>query len=53
LNAILRPILNFFTFPLIILTFGWFAFIVNATNTSTNFDLTERVQKPFHLTHSF
>jgi len=39
LNAILRPILNFF--------------IVNATNTSTNFDLTERVQKPFHLTHSF
>lgn len=31
LNAILRPILNFFTFPLIILTFGLFAFIVNAT----------------------
>jgi len=31
LNAILRPILNFFTFSLIILTFGLFAFIVNAT----------------------
>ncbi|HEY9767217.1 MAG TPA: phage holin family protein [Coleofasciculaceae cyanobacterium] len=30
LNAILRPILGFFTFPLIILTFGLFLFILNA-----------------------
>ena len=31
LNAILRPILSLFTFPLIILTFGLFLFILNAT----------------------
>jgi len=30
LNAILRPILFFFTFPFIILTFGLFAFVLNA-----------------------
>ncbi len=30
LNAILRPILGFFTFPLIFLTFGLFLFILNA-----------------------
>lgn len=30
LNALLRPILIFFSFPLIILTFGLFAFILNA-----------------------
>lgn len=30
LNAILRPILGFLTFPLIILTFGFFLFVLNA-----------------------
>lgn len=30
LNALLRPILTFFTFPLIFLTFGLFAFVLNA-----------------------
>ena len=30
LNAILRPILGFFTFPFIILTFGLFMFVLNA-----------------------
>jgi len=30
LNAILRPILFFFSFPFIILTFGLFAFVLNA-----------------------
>ena len=30
LNAILRPILGFFTFPFIILTFGLFVFVLNA-----------------------
>lgn len=30
LNALLRPVLGFFTFPLIILTFGLFLFILNA-----------------------
>lgn len=30
LNAILRPILGFFTFPLIILTLGFFLFVLNA-----------------------
>ncbi len=30
LNAILRPILGFFTFPLIFLTFGLFLFVLNA-----------------------
>lgn len=30
LNALLRPILGFFTFPFIILTFGLFMFVVNA-----------------------
>lgn len=30
LNAIVRPILGFFTFPLIILTFGLFLFVLNA-----------------------
>ena len=31
LNAILRPILSLFTFPLIILTFGLFLFVLNAS----------------------
>jgi putative membrane protein len=30
LNAILRPILAFFTFPVILLSFGLFVFILNA-----------------------
>jgi len=30
LNALLRPILGFFTFPLILLTLGLFLFILNA-----------------------
>jgi putative membrane protein len=30
LNAILRPILGFFTFPLVFLTFGLFLFVLNA-----------------------
>ena len=30
LNALLRPILAFFTFPFLLLTFGLFAFILNA-----------------------
>lgn len=30
LNALLRPILGFFTFPLIILTLGLFLFVLNA-----------------------
>ncbi len=30
LNAVLRPVLAFFSFPLIILTFGLFVFVVNA-----------------------
>ena len=30
LNAIVRPILGFFTFPLIFLTFGLFLFVLNA-----------------------
>jgi putative membrane protein len=29
-NAIVRPILKFFSFPLIILTFGLFVFVINA-----------------------
>jgi putative membrane protein len=29
-NSLIRPVLKFFTFPLIILTFGIFALIVNA-----------------------
>ena len=30
LNALLRPILGFFTFPLILLTLGLFLFVLNA-----------------------
>lgn len=30
LNALLKPILGFFTFPLIFLTFGLFLFVLNA-----------------------
>ena len=30
LNAVLRPILSFVSFPLIILTFGLFSFVINA-----------------------
>ncbi|MBD1805558.1 phage holin family protein [Microcoleus sp. FACHB-SPT15] len=30
LNALLRPILGFFTFPFILLTFGLFLFVLNA-----------------------
>lgn len=30
LNAVLRPVLNFFSFPLLLLTFGLFSVVVNA-----------------------
>ena len=30
LNALLRPLLSFLTFPIIFLTFGLFAFVLNA-----------------------
>ena len=30
LNAILKPVLEFFSFPLIILTLGLFSFVINA-----------------------
>lgn len=30
LNALLRPILGFLSFPLLILTFGLFSFVINA-----------------------
>lgn len=30
LNALLGPVLRFFSFPLIILTFGLFSFVINA-----------------------
>ncbi len=45
LNAVLRPILSFFSFPLIFLTFGLFSVIVNAAV----FGIASKLVKGFEL----
>ncbi|WP_026731111.1 phage holin family protein [Fischerella sp. PCC 9605] len=49
LNAILLPILIFFTFPFIILTLGLFFFVLN----SIIFSLAARLVNGFRLRHGF
>lgn len=49
LNAILRPVLGFLTFPIIILTFGLFLFILNALV----FGLAAAIVPGFRLRYGF
>ncbi|NWF52169.1 MAG: phage holin family protein [Nitrospirae bacterium] len=44
-NSFIRPIVKFFTFPLIILTLGLFTFIINALMLL----LTEKLSESFNL----
>ena len=48
-NAIIRPILMFFTFPLFILTFGLFAFVLNALMLWLTSSLSNALGLGFHV----
>jgi len=48
-NAIIRPILKFFTFPLFILTLGLFAFVLNALMLWLTSSLSSALGLGFHV----
>jgi len=48
-NAIIRPILKFFTFPLFIVTFGLFAFVLNALMLWLTSSLSNALGLGFHV----
>jgi len=48
-NAIIRPILKLFTFPLFILTFGLFAFVLNALMLWLTSSLSATLGLGFHV----
>lgn len=48
-NAIIRPILKLFTFPLFILTFGLFAFVLNALMLWLTSSLSGTLGLGFHV----
>ena len=49
-NAIIRPILKFFTFPLLILTLGLFALVLNALMLWLTSSLSSALGLGFHVT---
>jgi putative membrane protein len=49
LNAVIRPILKFFTFPLFILTFGLFALVLNAMMLMMTSRIAGRMGLGFHV----
>ena len=49
LNAIIRPILKFFTFPLFIVTFGLFALVLNGLMLSLTSRIAGRMGLGFHV----
>ncbi len=48
-NAIIRPILKFFTFPLLILTLGLFTFVLNGLMLWLTSSLSLRLGLGFHV----
>jgi putative membrane protein len=48
-NAIIRPILKFFTFPLYLVTFGLFALVVNALMLLLTSRIAARLGLGFHV----
>jgi len=48
-NAVIRPILKFFTFPLFIVTLGLFAFVVNGMMLSLTSRISGRLGLGFHV----
>lgn len=48
-NAIIRPILKFFTFPLFIITFGLFAFVLNGLMLRLTSSVSARLGFGFHV----
>jgi putative membrane protein len=48
-NAIIRPILKFFTFPLFILSFGLFAFVLNGLMLLLTSAISNRLGLGFHV----
>ncbi len=48
-NAVIRPILKFFTFPLFILTLGLFAFVLNALMLMLTSRIAGRMGLGFHV----
>lgn len=53
LNAIVKPIAQFFSFPLIVLTLGLFTFIVNAFMLQLLSWLSNSLGLAFHVDHFF
>ena len=49
LNAVIRPILKFFTFPLLILSFGLFAFVLNGLMLWLTSSISSRLGLGFHV----
>ncbi len=49
INAIIRPILKFFTFPLLILTLGLFTFVLNGLMLWLTSSLSGRLGLGFHV----
>ena len=49
LNAVLRPVLNFFSFPLLWLTFGLFSVVVNIVVNVAAFGVAAAVVNGFEL----
>jgi putative membrane protein len=49
INAIIRPILKFFTFPLLILTLGLFTFVLNGLMLWLTSSLSSRLGLGFHV----
>ncbi len=49
LNAFVRPVLTFFTFPLLILTLGFFTFVLNAVMLLLTSGLASRLGIDFHV----
>ncbi|HMK60959.1 MAG TPA: phage holin family protein [Dissulfurispiraceae bacterium] len=51
-NALIKPVVQLFTFPLIILTLGLFTLVINATMLAITSVLSGPLQLGFHL-HGF
>jgi len=49
-NAVIRPILKFFTFPLFIVTFGLFALVLNGLMLRLTSSIAGRLGLGFHVT---
>lgn len=49
-NTFIRPLVKFFTFPLLILTLGIFTFVINAMMLSVTSWLSEQFELGFHVT---